>query len=124
MRRMFIAVLWVGVVVFAGLAASAYFGGSMAYDESGRWFAAATYQSECTVGKPSEGRPGCFRLMADPPHWPSGVRITDTSVLLSLGSSEQSTGSAVMTISGLFLTAAGLFLSLAASVGARARSSR
>lgn len=83
-----------------------FFSANFAYEEAGKWFARATYNSECTLSGP----PGCAELQLQQPNWPHGVEVRDKDVLLAEASALHNTGSGVLSLGGLFMAAAGVLL--------------
>ncbi|MDT0196783.1 hypothetical protein Q9R30_15620 [Arthrobacter sp. AB6] len=83
-----------------------FFSASLAYEEAGRWFARATYNTECTP----TGPPGCADLLLQQPNWPSGVEVRDKDVLLAEASALHNTGSGILSLGGLLMAATGVLL--------------
>lgn len=83
-----------------------FFSANLAYEEAGKWFARATYNSECTPSGPL----GCAELRLQQPNWPHGVEVRDKDVLLAEASALHNTGSGVLSLGGLFMAAAGVLL--------------
>ncbi|MBT9256265.1 hypothetical protein KMZ32_06500 [Phycicoccus sp. MAQZ13P-2] len=119
MRTFAKVLLLAGAGAFFLLAVISFVGANSAYDEATRWFAAATYQAECSPGQPSAGLSGCESLRAETPDWPAGVPVTDRDVLLGSGAAVHSTGSAVLSLAGLFLAASALLVGVVALVPGR-----
>lgn len=83
-----------------------FFSSYLAYEEAGRWFSRATYNTQC---KPS-GPPGCAELLRHQPNWPYGVEVTDKELLIAEASALHNTGSGVLSIGGLSMAAASVLL--------------
>lgn len=119
MRRIVVGVLWAGVLLFSVLSVSAFAGATMAWKESEKWIAAATYHAECGPGLPSEGSAGCNEIRGQVPEWPYDIPITDQDLLLTLSSTAHETGAQVASLAGLFLAVAALLLTAATFVHLR-----
>lgn len=83
-----------------------FFSSYLAYEEAGRWFSRATYNTQC---KPS-GPPGCAELLRHQPNWPSGVEVTDKELLIAEAGALHNTGSGVLSLGGLSMAAASVLL--------------
>ena len=107
-----------GLLVLAAVGAFSlgclsFFSADRAYEESGRWFARATYNAQCSV----PDAPGCAELSKQQPNWPYGVEVSDQDVLLAQASAFHNTGSGVLALAGLFVATAGALLAGAGLTG-------
>jgi hypothetical protein len=102
--------MWACTAVLLLLSVSSFIAASHVYDLSGRWFARATYITQCTpVPIPPTSVGDCAVLAREPPPpYADGVPVMDKEILLTDGSTMHSVGTALVTIAGLFIAASTL----------------